>query len=206
LLGAGVSVIINELMYQYQHCVGKENNSPAIIANAWDNRSDAMSSMGVLVGIFIAVLGFPIADTLAAMVVAVMVAKIGIDLNVDAIHGLMDSSVEMDVLTEVYDIAEQTPAVAEVQYLRGRNVGEDIYLDLCLCVDSTLKVYECDLIVDAVKEKIRTTVSHVKDIQITVVPAKERETIWKAAKRKREHRKREKEALMAQAQTEEGTS
>lgn len=170
MLGAIVSIATNELMYRYQNCVGTENNSPAIIANAWDNRSDALSSVGVLIGITIAVLGFPIADVLAAMVVAVMVARIGVELNTDAINGLMDTSVETDLLADVYNMAMETPKVEEVQYLRGRNVGADIYLDLGICVNGNLKVYESDMIVDALKKRIFAEVDHMSDVQITVLP------------------------------------
>jgi cation diffusion facilitator family transporter len=170
VLGAAVSVVTNELMYRYQSCVGKENNSPAIIANAWDNRSDALSSVGVLIGILIAVMGFPVADVLAAMVVAVLVARIGIELNIDAINGLMDSSIDIDILSDVYALAVNTPEVEEVQYLRGRNVGEGIFLDLCISVKGKVKVFECDLIVEAVKSKIRDEIDHIQDIQIAVVP------------------------------------
>ncbi|WP_135075091.1 magnetosome biogenesis CDF transporter MamB [Terasakiella sp. SH-1] len=169
VLGAGMSVVVNELMYRYQHCVGKENNSPAIIANAWDNRSDALSSVGVLIGILFAVLGFPIADVVAAMVVAILVARIGIELNIDAIDGLMDTSVEMDVLKDVYNIAANVPNIEEVRHLRGRNVGEDIHLDISIGVSGSLKVYESDLIAQALKERIYAEVRHVTDVQIAVV-------------------------------------
>ncbi len=172
LLGAVISVVINELMYRFQICVGRENNSPAIIANAWDNRSDALSSLGVLVGISIAVLGFPAADVLAAIVVAILVAKIGIELNIEAVNGLMDSSLEMDVLGVVYHIAAQIPQVEEVRYLRGRNVGEDVHLDIGLGIDGALKVYESDFIVAAVKERVFSAIKHVKDIRVIVMPAR----------------------------------
>ena len=152
VFGAGISIVANELLYRYQGCVGRQNNSPAIIANALDNRSDAISSVGVLIGITIAVLGFPIADNLAAICVAVMVGKIGVELNIQAVEGLMDSSVDVDVLVSAYEIATQTPKVQEVQYLRGRNVGEEIFLDLRICVVGDLKIYENDLIVEALKK------------------------------------------------------
>ena len=173
VFGAGISIVANELLYRYQGCVGRQNNSPAIIANALDNRSDAISSVGVLIGITIAVLGFPIADNLAAICVAVMVGKIGVELNIQAVEGLMDSSVDVDVLVSAYDIATQTPKVQEVQYLRGRNVGEEIFLDISICVVGDLKIYESDLIVEAVKKKIISNIRHVKDVQISVVPAQE---------------------------------
>jgi cation diffusion facilitator family transporter len=170
VLGAVVSIIVNELMYRYQGCVGKENNSPAIIANAWDNRSDALSSVGVLIGISFAVLGYPIADVLAALVVGVMVAKIGVELNVEAIEGLMDSSIEMDVLKTIYDIAMDTPKVDGVQFLRGRNVGEDVHVDICVLVKGKLKVNDGDVIAEAVKKRIFKAVAHVTDLQVAVSP------------------------------------
>ena len=173
LFGAGISIIANELLYRYQGCVGRQNNSPAITANALDNRSDAISSLGVLIGIAIAVMGFPIADNLAAICVAVLVGKIGVELNIQAVEGLMDSSVDVDILVSAYDIATQTPRVQEVQYLRGRNVGEEIFLDISICVIGDLKVYESDFIVEAVKKKIISSIDHVKDVQVSVVPLQE---------------------------------
>lgn len=170
IIGAGISIAVNELMYRYQNCVGTENNSPAIIANAWDNRSDAMSSIGVLVGIIFAVLGFPIADVLAAVVVSLIVAKIGVELNITAIDGLMDSSVEMDVLKVVYDIAIDTPKVEGIEFLRGRNVGEDLHLDLRVLVKGKMKVSETDQIIKTIKDRILAEVEHVRDLQIAVSP------------------------------------
>ncbi len=170
ILGACVSVVVNELMYRYQSCVGRENNSPAIIANAWDNRSDALSSAGVLVGIAFAVLGFPVADVIAALVVAVLVAKIGVELNIEAINGLMDSSVSMDVLKAVYRIAMDVKKVEEVEYLCGRNVGEEVHLDISLCVDGNLTVVESDHIAHEARQRIFSGIKHVKDVQVGVVP------------------------------------
>jgi len=170
VFGAGVSIATNELMYRYQSCVGRENNSPAIIANAWDNRSDALSSVGVLIGIIAAVLGFPIADNLAAICVGVLVAKIGVELNIDAVSGLMDTSIEMDVLETAYETVKETPQVMGVRHVRGRNVGEDVYLDINIYVDGTLKIYESDLIAEAVRKRVLGSVEHLTEIKVSVTP------------------------------------
>ncbi len=170
LFGAALSALANELMYRYQSCVGSENNSPAIIANAWDNRSDALSSVGVLIGIFIAVLGFPIADNIAAVLVGLMVIRIGIELNSDAIRGLMDSSIEVDDLKTVYDLADEVDGVEGVTYLRGRHVGEDLHLEINVKVDKNRSVRECDRIADWIKEKVEYEMVHVKDIRVMFTP------------------------------------
>jgi cation diffusion facilitator family transporter len=184
LLGALVSALTNEIMYRYQSCVGTENKSPAIMANAWDNRSDALSSVGVLVGIGIAVMGFPIADNIAAVVVGFMVIHIGIELNQEAISGLMDSSLDIDELKEVYDLAQEVDGVIGVVYLRGRHVGEEMHVDLNVYVDKGLSVREGDQIVRWVKEKIEYGVEHVHDIRVSLTPAQ----VVSANKRRRPRR------------------
>ncbi|MEO5374206.1 MAG: magnetosome biogenesis CDF transporter MamB [Alphaproteobacteria bacterium] len=170
-LGAAASIVTNELMYRYQSCVGKENNSPAITANAWDNRSDALSSAGVLVGILASVAGYPIADTLAAIFVAILVAKIGIELNIDALKGLIDSSIEMDILRLVYQIAVECPGVEGVRSLRGRYVGEDLHIDINVYVHGDLRIQESDAIIDLLRDDIIAEVAHARDIRVSVTPS-----------------------------------
>jgi len=170
LFGAIISISLNEIMYRYQSCVGKENNSPAIIANAWDNKSDAFSSFAVLVGILFATFGFPIADPLAAIGVSLAVIKIGVELNRDAVNGLMDSAPEIDELKEIYKITKGVRSVLGISYLRGRTVGESLHVEVEVYVDSSTKVYESDLIVDVIKEKILAGVEHADNIQVFISP------------------------------------
>lgn len=170
LFGAAISISLNEIMFRYQSCVGKENNSPAIIANAWDNRSDAFSSAAVLVGIVFATFGYPIADPLAAVGVSLVVIKIGAGLNKDAIKGLMDSAPEVGDLKEIYNIVKDVPGVLGVSYLRGRTVGESLHVDIEIEVDGEYRVYEGDLVVDVVKEKIMNGVEHAEEIQVFLSP------------------------------------
>jgi cation diffusion facilitator family transporter len=170
-VGAAVTIITNELMYRYQICVGTENNSPAIIANAWDNRSDAMSSVAVLVGVVASVIGFPIADTLAAIGVSLLVGKIGIELIAESVKGLMDTSVDGETLTTVWQVAKSHPAVHSIYFLRGRNVGEEIHFDVRLRVDPRLMIRESAAIAEEVKAQIQQAVPHARDIRLLVGPA-----------------------------------
>ncbi|MBF0400447.1 MAG: magnetosome biogenesis CDF transporter MamB [Magnetococcales bacterium] len=154
VLGAIISIISNEIMFRYQGCVGRELNSPAIMANAWDNRSDAISSIGVLVGLLFATFGYPIADPLASMALALIVFRIGFELIVEAIQGLMDAMPDREDLEEIYRIAKKSPGVLGIAYLRARIMGEELHVDLHVQVDGKLKVYEGDLIVDVLKDKL----------------------------------------------------
>lgn len=154
VLGAVISIACNEIMYRYQGCVARELNSPAIMANAWDNRSDAISSTGVLIGILFATFGYPIADSLASVALSLIVFRIGFELISDAIKGLMDAMPDREELEEIYRIAKRSPGVLGIAYLRARIMGEELHVDINVQVDSKLKVYEGDLIVDVLKNKI----------------------------------------------------
>lgn len=170
VLGAGLSALTNELMYRYQNCVGQENNSPAILANAWDNRSDAISSLAVLVGIVIAVMGFPIADNLAAIAVGFLVIRIGIELNTDAIKGLMDSSIETDDLKIIYNLVLDIDGVEGITYLRGRNVGEHMQIEIDIKVNRNIPVSEADRISEWVEEKVTYELPHVTEVRVMMTP------------------------------------
>ncbi|MBF0191933.1 MAG: magnetosome biogenesis CDF transporter MamB [Magnetococcales bacterium] len=171
LLGAVVSTIGNELMYQYQRCVAIENNSPAIMANAWDNRSDAFSSIGMVIGLFFAtILDFPIADPLAAILLSLLVIKIGIELIVEAVNNLMDASPDVEELEGVYTIIRTFPRIMGINYLRARSLGESLYIEADLRVNKDLKVFEGDLILAALKEKITQSVENIGSIQFYLTP------------------------------------
>ncbi|MEO5377225.1 MAG: magnetosome biogenesis CDF transporter MamB [Magnetococcus sp. DMHC-6] len=170
ILGALISIIVNELMYHYQSCVGRENNSPAIIANAWDNRSDAMSSIAVLIGIAFAVFGVPIADPLAALGVSLVVMHIGFGLMVEAMHGLMDASPEMEDLQAIYDTTRKVNGIMGISYLRARVAGDALHIEINVEVDENFKVYEGDLIVEVLKRKISSELEHVGSVQVFLTP------------------------------------
>jgi cation diffusion facilitator family transporter len=170
-VGAAVTIVTNELMYRYQVCVGTENNSPAIIANAWDNRSDAMSSAAVLAGVVASVIGFPIADVLAAIGVSLLVGKIGIELMVESVKGLMDTSVDVDILKTVWGICMNEESVQDIYFLRGRNVGEEIHLDIRVRVAPLMKVKDSTAVAETIRAKIQSEIPHARDIRLFVSPA-----------------------------------
>ncbi|KAF0114565.1 MAG: Co/Zn/Cd cation transporter [Rhodospirillaceae bacterium] len=171
-LGAGISIVANELMFRYQRCVGAANNSPAITANAWDNRSDVLASVAVLAGLVAALARYPVADSLAALFVAVLIARIGIVLNRDAVRGLVDSSVEKEILHLVFQSVSEMPAVEGIHSLRGRYVGEEMHLDIAIAVHPDLKIADSDVITAAVRARIQGELKHARDIRVTTLPAR----------------------------------
>ncbi|MBF0350125.1 MAG: magnetosome biogenesis CDF transporter MamB [SAR324 cluster bacterium] len=168
VIGAIVSITMNQLLFHYQKCVGQENNSPAIMSNAWDNRSDALSSAAVLFGIIVAVLGFPIADPLAAIAVSLVIVKIAVELLIDAVNGLMDHSPDITELHEVYRVAESIEGVRGISSLKMRRHGEITLVDIGIKVPPDMRVYEGDLIALAVKVKVSKSMEHETDVQVFV--------------------------------------
>ncbi|MBF0414716.1 MAG: magnetosome biogenesis CDF transporter MamB [Magnetococcales bacterium] len=171
MLGALVSVLMNEGMFRYQLCVFEQHRSPAFLANAWDNRSDAIASVGVLVGIGMAVFGLPIADPIAAVGVGLIVMKIGWELNVEAVRGLMDSMDNFDSLKSIYNVARETESVAGVSYLRSRYTGEHVYVEISVQADGNLKVAEGEIIVNNLVQRIKNEIGQDAEVQVFLLPA-----------------------------------
>ena len=99
-----------------------------------------------------------------------MVAKIGVELNISAIKGLMDSSVDTEILEQVYRLAAETPRVKGIRFLRGRNIGEEIHLDVNVYLDGDCKVFESDFIAGKIRDKIFASIEHVRDVRVGVTP------------------------------------
>jgi len=89
---AAISVVANEIMFRHSLCAGEQMDSPAMIANAWENRADVYSSLAVLAGVFGARSGFAVLDPLAAIIVGIMIAKNGLKTLVSSVKGITDSS------------------------------------------------------------------------------------------------------------------
>lgn len=170
MFGALISIVINEGMYRNQVCLATQINSPAIAANAWDNRSDAIASLAVLFGIAMAVFGYPLADPLAALGVSLIIGKIAYELNVDAVHGLLDTSADPNDLKMLYKIIKNTIGILGVTYLRARVMGEGMHVEVSVQVDPKLLVYEADLVVEFLRDRIKNRIGQETHVTIYLSP------------------------------------
>jgi cation diffusion facilitator family transporter len=132
--------------------VAKRVKSSMLVANAWHARSDAASSLVVSVGIVGNLMGYPILDPIAALIVGFMVAKMGWSFGWDALHDLMDRGVDEVEVAAIRQTLAETPGVANVHDLRTRKMGDMIIVDAHLEVDATLTVEQGhDIAVEAQK-------------------------------------------------------
>jgi divalent metal cation (Fe/Co/Zn/Cd) transporter len=163
-----MSILINEWLYQYTKRVAKITRSKLLLANAWHQRSDAISSVVVLFGIGAVLLGYPLADAIAAIVVALMVAKIGLNLIIQSIKELVDTSLPPSLLAEIRSVILAVDGVEGIHLLRSRHMGEDALLDAHIIVDPRITVSEGHSIGDAVRDELISRFDDVMDVLVHV--------------------------------------
>jgi len=154
VLAALVSVAVNEFLFRHSLCIGKQMNSPAMIANAWENRADVYTSMAALIGVFGARLGFAFLDPVGAVFVAVMIAKTGINTLITAIHGITDRSVDGGMLKDIRRIVEKDENVEGITRLRARRIGQKSWVDLEVRFPPELKISEVREVVNRLDKYI----------------------------------------------------
>lgn len=175
LVAAVVSIIVKEILYRYTVRVGRQIQSPSVIANAWHHRSDALSSLGTLVGIGCAYfLGskWRIADPVAALLVAVFIFKIAFDLIRNGLGELLEQSLPEDVEEEILPIVTANPEVREPHNLRTRRIGASIAIEVHVRMDGRMTVeHSHDLTVE-IERRLRERFGEGTMIAIHVEPIK----------------------------------
>jgi cation diffusion facilitator family transporter len=137
---AGGALVAKELLFRYMLSVAKRVKSSMLVANAWHARSDAASSLVVGIGIAGNLAGYPILDPIAAAIVGFMVAKMGWTFGWDALHDLMDRSIDDAEVAAIRSTLEGTPGIQGVHDIRTRKMGDMIVVDAHIEVDSALSV------------------------------------------------------------------
>ena len=163
-----ISILVNEWLYQYTKNIAKITRSKLLLANAWHQRSDALSSVVVLIGIGAVLLGYPLADAIAAIMVALMVAKIGLSQLFASIKELVDTSLPPHLLAEIRATILAIESVEGVHLLRSRQMGEDVLLDVHVIVDPRISVSEGHSIADAVQNELLSRFDGVMDVIVHI--------------------------------------
>ena len=162
-----VAVIANYILSSYGFCAGKKMNSPAMIANAQENRSDMLSSVAVLFGVFAANIGFPILDALAAVLVGLMIAKSAVILGLQAFKNLIDESLPGEKRKLIEKVVLQYRQVKGVNYIHIRRVGQKAWIDMEIIIDPKRTVKEGHAITREVRQAIMRRFNQVKEVTIS---------------------------------------
>lgn len=142
LYAALAALVAKEALFRYMLAIAKRVRSSMLVANAWHARSDAASSLVVAVGIAGSLAGYPVLDTIGALVVGLLVTKAGWGFAWDALHDLMDRAVSEEVNQKIRELIVGTAGVRGLHDLRTRKMGDMIVVDVHIEVDGNATVRE----------------------------------------------------------------
>ena len=175
IVAAAVSIVAKEALYQYTARKGKELDSPSVVANAWHHRSDALSSIGALLGIGAAYFlgeSWRIADPIAAIVVAALIIKVAIDLSSTALAELLEKSLPKSVEEEIIQIISATPNVYKPHNLRTRRIGSSVAIEVHIRVEGSMTVFESHEISREIEQSLRARFGEQTAVAIHIEPLK----------------------------------
>ena len=158
LWAALLSILVKEILFRYTLAAGRRQDSPAVVANAWHHRSDALSSIGAAIGIGGALLlgeRWAVLDPLASIVVGAMLLKVAWDLLKGSTGELTDSSLPADVEKEIEGIICSFPEVSEPHNLRTRRIGNRIAIEAHVRLSGSMTLHDAHEIVSAIERKLR---------------------------------------------------
>ena len=171
LVAAILSIVVKEGMYQYTRVYARKIDSGALMADAWHHRSDALSSVGALVGIAGARMGFPILDPVASVVICFYIEKAAYEIFMDAVDKMVDKACDEEVEAELTECALSQEGVQGVDLLHTRVFGNKIYVDIEIRVDGEMRLRDAHGIAEHVHDAIEKNFSKVKHIMVHVNPA-----------------------------------
>ena len=173
LIAAFLSIITKEWLYQYTLRVGKSINNQAVIANAWHHRSDALSSIGTLVGVGGAIfLGekWRILDPLAGVVVSFFIMQIAVKIGLPSAKELMEAALPDEIENEIINIVNNTPGVKDSHRLKTRKIGNAYAIDIHIKMDGDMSLKESHDIATLVEQKLFMKFGNQTHINIHMEP------------------------------------
>lgn len=173
LVIAVVSIVSKEWLYRYTARKGREVNSPAVVANAWHHRSDAVSPVGTLIGISGAMfLGdrWRILDPIAAIAVSFFIIKSGYDIMKPCIDELLEASLPDEQEKEIFSLIKSVPGIMEINNLRTRRIGNGIAVDAQVKMDGNQTLCQAHAKATAAENAIKSRFGENSIITIHMEP------------------------------------
>lgn len=168
LIAAVISIVSKEVMFWYTKINAARIDSSALLADAWHHRSDALSSVGALIGIAGARLGFPVMDFIASLVIFIFIMKATYDIFKDAVNKVVDHSCDEKTERQIYERVMRNEAVLGIDSLHTRIFGNKIYIDIEIAVDGSYTLKKSHGIAEEVHEDIEKNFQKVKHIMVHV--------------------------------------
>ena len=177
LVVAFISIASKEAMYWYTRYYAKKIDSSALMADAWHHRSDALSSVGALIGIAAARLGFKVMDSIASIFIFLFIVKASYDIFKDAIDKMVDHSCDEHTEKQIYDCIIKNKNILGIDLFKTRIFGNKIYVDLEIQLDCEYTLKEAHEIAEKVHDDIEKNFLNVKHVMVHVNPGKSKDDI-----------------------------
>lgn len=170
LIAAVISIAAKEWMYWYTRAASKRINSDALMADAWHHRSDSLSSIGSLIGIAGARMGFPILDPIASIVICLFIIKAAFDIFMEALGKVVDKSCDKQTIEEMKRAVLEDDDVLVLDDIKTRQFGSKCYVDIEISADGNISLFSAHAIAEKVHMKIEKNFPNVKHCMVHVNP------------------------------------
>ncbi len=170
LVAAIVSIIGKEAMFWYTRANAKKIRSTALMADAWHHRSDALSSVGALIGIAFAMCGWPVMDSVASIVICLFILKAAVDIYKESLNRLVDKSADPELMDSIRTEILSVEGVEGVDDLKTRLFGNRMFVDVEIAVNGTLTLESSHDIAEAVHLRIEEVFPDTKHCMVHVNP------------------------------------
>lgn len=170
LAAAVLSIVVKEWMFWYTRKAAKKINSGALMADAWHHRSDSLSSIGALIGIFGSRMGYPVLDSVASVVISVFIMKAAYDIFKDAVDKMVDKACDDETIREMRQLILAQDGVLGIDVLRTRLFGNKIYVDIEIAADGEKTLNETHAVAEGVHDKMEQHFPNVKHCMVHVNP------------------------------------
>lgn len=170
LIAAVISIAAKEWLYRITRKVAIQSHSPALYANAWHHRSDAFSSVAVVVGFISLRFGFGHGDQVAAIAVGVMIIWVGVRIVGDTFRELGEAAVDTDTIEHIKEVINSDSSIRQWHKLRTRMVGREVFLDLHILVDPDLKITAAHEIAERLEKTLDEKITRPINITVHIEP------------------------------------
>ncbi|MGI6167857.1 MAG: cation diffusion facilitator family transporter [Eubacteriales bacterium] len=172
LLAAVLSIAVKEWMFWYTRAAAKKTRMTALHADAWHHRSDALSSIGALLGIGAARLGYPIFDPVASIIICLFILKVAVDIFCDAAGRMIDKAADSETEQKLREAVLGTEGVLGIDRFSTRVFGSRLYVEVEITADGDLPLCKSHDIAERVHENIESAFHEIKHCMVHVNPAR----------------------------------
>jgi len=175
IVAAIISIVLKEWLFWYTRSVAKKIKSSVLLAEAWHHRTDVMASIGSLVGVVFAKMGYPIVDSIASIIISLFIIKTSIEIFMDAVNGLIDKACNTETIDKITSILLANDCIIEVKTIKSRLFSSKIYLDIEVYLQNDMNLQELLELTNCINNKLKEEIEEVKKCMIQFYPISEKE-------------------------------